>query len=342
MLRTGYSNVAGYQNSFCMVIRQKYRKTSYLKKNLLGKEAEMAENEIERIDAQKIVTETDIAKKASMMQYLAQQCRIDVFDVLHAKGTGHWGGAASAAELLTVLYFHIMNVRPEQPDWPDRDRLVLSKGHASCMLYAVMANRGYFPTEELKTFRDLNSRLQGHPCMNTTPGVEMSTGALGHGMSVALGIALAARVMKKNYWSFVLVGDGCLNEGQTWEGIMAAAKFKPERLVMLVDYNKVQLDGPSDEIMPMDPLPNKLEAFNWSVAPRVYDGHNMVDILESWEWIRQQNDWPVVVIYETHKGKGVSFMEDDSKWHGSPIDAQSYEKGRPELVGKLGELEAKL
>jgi len=252
-----------------------------------------------------ILSQTDVKKKAAMMQALAQQCRIDVFDILHSKGTGHWGGAASSAELLTTLYFHMMRVRPEQPDWPDRDRLVLSKGHASCMLYSVMAKRGYFPTEELKTFRDLNSRLQGHPCMNKTPGVEMSTGALGHGTSVALGMAMAARVMKRNYWSFVMVGEGCLNEGQTWEGLMAAAKFKPERLVMLVDYNKVQLDGPSDEIMPMDPLRNKLEAFNWSVAPNGFDGHNVEDILESWDWIQQQNGSPVAVIYDTHKGRGV-------------------------------------
>lgn len=302
----------------------------------------MLENNINRIDPQKILAETDLKKKTQMCQYLAQQCRIDVFDILHEKGTGHWGGAASAAELLTTLYFHIMNVRPTEPDWPDRDRLVVSKGHSSCMLYAVMANRGYFPTEELKTFRDLNSRLQGHPCMNKIPGVEMSTGALGHGTSVALGMALAARIMKKNYWSFVLVGDGCLNEGQTWEAVCAAAKFKPERLVMLVDYNKVQLDGPSDEIMPMDPLGDKLRAFNWTVAPKVYDGHSVLEILDSWQWIGQQTDWPVVVIYETHKGKGISFMEDDSKWHGAPIDDDSYKKGRPELAKKLKELEAEL
>jgi transketolase len=178
--------------------------------------------------------------------------------------------------------------------------------------------------------------------MNKTPGVEMSTGALGHGTSVTLGIALAARVLKRNYWSFVIVGDGCLNEGQTWEGIMAAAKFKPDRLVMLVDYNKVQLDGPSDEIMPMDPLPAKLKAFNWSVAPRIYDGHDVEDILRSWDWIQKQIEFPVGVVYKTHKGRGVSFMEDDNKWHGSPIDDPSYKKGRSELVEGLKELEVNL
>jgi len=302
----------------------------------------MLKSDFKRVEPQDILAETDSGKKAAMMQYLAQQCRVDVFDVLHSKGTGHWGGAASAAELLTTLYFHIMNVRPNQPDWPDRDRVVVSKGHASCMLYTILANREYFPVQELGTFRDLNSRLQGHPCMNKTPGIEMSTGALGHGISVGLGMALAAEVMEKDYWSFVLVGDGCLNEGQTWEGIMGAAKFKPKRLVMMIDYNQVQLDGPSEEIMPMDPLSDKLCAFNWNVAPKVFDGHCVADILDSWEWIQSQTDWPVAIIYETHKGKGVSFMEDQSKWHGSPIDEESYATGHPELMARLTELEAGL
>src|SRR5512133_1355028 len=174
-----------------------------------------------------VLKETGRARKAAMMQSLAQQFRITVLDILHEKQTGHWGGASSAAELLTALYFDAMNIRPEQPDWPDRDRLVVSKGHASCMIYTVLANRGYFPVAELSTFRQLGSRLQGHPNMKTTPGVEMSTGSLGHGMSVTLGMALSARLLDKNYWSYALIGDGDLNEGQTWEAIMAAAKFRP-------------------------------------------------------------------------------------------------------------------
>ena len=210
------------------------------------------------------------------------------------------------------------------------------------MLYTVLANRGFFPTEQLNTFRDLHSELQGHPCMNKTPGVDMSTGALGHGMSVALGMAMAAELMNKNYWSFVMVGEGCLNEGQTWEGIMAAAKFKPKRLVLLIDYNRVQLDGPISQIMPLDPLREKLCTFNWNVAPKIHDGHDISDILDSWEWIQKQKDYPVGVIYKTHKGKGVSFMEDNHKWHGAVIDEESYSKGRPELLEKLKELEGKL
>ncbi|HBO45662.1 MAG TPA: transketolase [Planctomycetaceae bacterium] len=294
------------------------------------------------LDASAIVVEPDRSRKAARMQYLAQQFRVEVLDILHEKGTGHWGGAASAAELLASLYFDILRIRPDQPDWPDRDRLVVSKGHASCMLYTMLAHRGFFPVEELSTFRDLDSRLQGHPCMNKTPGVEMSTGALGHGMSVTLGMALAARLQGRDYWSYVLVGDGDLNEGQTWEGIMAAAKFKPERLVVLVDYNKVQLDGPSDEIMPMDPLADKFRAFNWNVAPRSYDGHSVADILESFDWVRGQDEWPVVVIYRTHKGRGVSFMEDNHLWHGAPIDDDTHAKARTELLSTLRELEKAL
>jgi len=295
-----------------------------------------------KVDVDALLRETDPRGNAATMQYLAQHFRIQVLDILHDKGTGHWGGAASAAELLVTLYFHALNIRPEELLWPDRDRLVVSKGHASCMLYTVLAHRGYFPVAELDTFRQLDSRLQGHPSMHSTPGVEMSTGSLGHGMSVTLGMALAARVLGRSYWSYVLIGDGDLNEGQTWEGIMAAAKYKPPRLVVLVDYNKVQLDGPSDEIMPLDPLPEKFLAFNWNVAPRLYDGNRVAEILESFDWLREQKAWPAVIIYRTRKGRGVSFMENNAHWHGAPIDDATYAKARPELVATLAELEARL
>lgn len=294
------------------------------------------------VDVQAVLRQTDLAKKAAAMQYLAQQFRIQVLDILHDKGTGHWGGASSAAELLVALYFHAMKLRPEEPGWPERDRLVVSKGHASCMLYTVLAHRGYFPLAELDTFRQLDSRLQGHPSMLSTPGVEMSTGSLGHGMSVALGMALAARLLNKDYFSYVLIGDGDLNEGQTWEAVMAAAKYRPPRLAALVDYNKVQLDGPSDEIMPLDPLPEKFRAFNWNVAPRLYDGNRVPEVLESFDWLKEQAAWPCVVIYRTRKGRGVSFMENDAHWHGAPIDDATYAKARPELVTTLAELEAQL
>lgn len=286
-----------------------------------------------------LYSEKQSPQKAGQLQYLAQECRIEVFNMLRKIGNGHWGGSASSAELLTTLYFHILKTDPENPSFPDRDRLVLSKGHAAPILYTLLAKRGFFPEKELETLRTLNSRLQGHPCMNKTPGVEMSTGPLGHGLSVALGMALSAKLLKKNYWSFALLGDGCLNEGQTWEAIMSTQKFKPPRLSILIDYNKVQLDGASDEIMPLDPLIDKFKAFNLNVSDKIYDGHNVPDIFEAWDWIRQNQEAPSVVIFKTVKGKGVSFMENNHKWHGARIDDESYKVGLPELERELENIE---
>jgi transketolase len=295
-----------------------------------------------RVDPARILAETDRGKKTAMMQYLAQKMRLDVWDILHEKGTGHWGGGSSVAEILTALYFDAMRVNPAEPRWADRDRLILSKGHASAMLYAVLAHRGFFPVEELHTFRQINSRLQGHPCMNETPGVDMSAGALGHGMSISLGMALAARLQQRSYWSYVIMGEGCLDEGQTWEAFMAAAKFKPQRLVAMIDYNGFQLDGSSDEIMPLGPLFEKFYAFGWNVAPTIFHGHDMKDILRALDWVKRQNEWPVAVIFQTKKGRGISFTEDTHKYHGAAIDDQTYAKGRPELLKTLAELEVAL
>jgi len=169
--------------------------------------------------------------------------------------------------------------------------------------------------------------------------VDMSTGALGHGLSVGLGMALAARLQKKNFWTYVMVGEGCLDEGQSWEALMAAAKYRPERLVAMVDYNKVQLDGRGADIMPLESLADKLRAFGWNVAPEQYDGHSLPEIMRSYAWLDQQQRWPVALIYNTVKGKGVSFMQDTHKWHGSPVDDESFKKGRPELETRLAELE---
>lgn len=295
-----------------------------------------------KVEPERVLAEQDRGKKAAMMQYLAQKFRVDVWDILHDKGTGHWGGASSVAEILTALYFDALNVRPDAPRWPDRDRLVLSKGHASAMLYTVLANRGFFPTEELHSFRQIDSRLQGHPCMNETPGVDMSTGALGHGMSVSLGMSLAARLQRKSYWTYVIMGEGCLDEGQTWEALMAAAKFKPERLVALIDFNGYQLDGSSDEIMPLAPLFEKFHAFRWNVSPTVFNGHEVASVLQALAWAKQQHQWPVAVIFTTKKGRGISFTEDTHKFHGAVIDDHTYAKGRPELMQTLAELEVAL
>jgi transketolase len=278
---------------------------------------------------------TALERKANHLQYLAQSFRRTVLGLLHEAGSGHWGGSSSAAELLTTLYFQILHVNPDNPRDPARDRFVLSKGHAAPMLYTVLAEKGFYPADELHSLRKLNSRLQGHPCMKRTPGVEMSTGALGHGLSVSLGMALAAPIQGLSYWTYVLIGDGDLNEGETWEGIMSAAKFKPERLVIMVDYNRVQLDGHANEIMPTSPLLDKLKAFGLNVAPEHYNGHEVTSILDSWEWIKEQENWPVGVVYDTVKGKGISFTENDHKWHGAPIDDTTLKKGIVEIDTQL-------
>ncbi|MDD3903892.1 MAG: transketolase [Sphaerochaeta sp.] len=279
---------------------------------------------------------------AKELAALAAYFRVVMFDTLHDRGTGHWGGSASSAELTTSLYFNRMNIKAEDPTWEDRDRLILSKGHASMNLYTVLAHRGFFPVEELSTFRKLDSRLQGHPCMNKLPGVDMSTGALGHGLSVGLGMALAAKLSGKSFWTYVITGEGCLNEGQSWEALMSAAKFKPEHFVLMVDYNKVQLDGTEEQIMPLGPLSDKLKSFGWNVAPTAYDGNNTEDMLASFAWMDSDDVWPKAVIYDTIKGKGVSFTEGKNAWHGAVIDDASYAQGIVELTSDLHQKEAAL
>ena len=273
---------------------------------------------------------------------LAAAFRLEMFDVLHQRQTGHWGGASSAAELITALYFNRLNINPDVPQWIERDRFILSKGHASICLYTVLAHRGFFSSGELPSFRTLGSFLQGHPDMKTVPGVDFSTGALGHGVSAGAGIALAAKIQKKDYWTYVMVGEGCLNEGQTWEALLFAAKYKLKGLVLMIDYNKVQLDGPSQEILPLEPLADKLASFGWRLAPKAYNGHNTEDILDSFKWLNSDDAWPKVIIYRTVKAKGVSFMEGKSVWHGAPIDKESYAKGRIELLADLEGKEAAL
>ena len=282
------------------------------------------------------------AASSEELAAIAAALRLEVFEVLHQRQTGHWGGASSAAEILTALYYNRLNIRPEEPQWEDRDRFILSKGHASLALYTVLAHRGYFSPKELPYFRTLGSFLQGHPNMKTVPGVDFSTGALGHGVSAAAGMALAARVQKKSYRTYVMVGEGCLDEGQTWEALLFAAKYKPQGLVLLVDYNKVQLDGPSHEILPLEPLADKLKSFGWHLPPMAYNGHDADEVLASFKWLDSNDSWPKAIIYDTIKGKGVSFMEGKSAWHGAPIDDASYAKGKAELEADLDRKEAAL
>ncbi len=279
---------------------------------------------------------------AEELAFLAAAFRENMFTVLHERGTGHWGGASSSAELTTCLYFDRLNIDPKDPAKEDRDRFVLSKGHASVNLYTVLAARGYFPMEDVHSFRKLGSYLQGHPAMNKIPGVDMSTGALGHGISVAVGMALASKLSGKNFTTYVLTGEGCLDEGQSWEALMFAAKEKLENLVLMIDYNKVQLDGTEDEIMPLEPLKSKLEAFGWLVNDIPYDGNCTGDILRSFEWLDSTPNVPKCVIYDTVKGKGVDFSEGKNTWHGAVIDDAHYETGIAQLKADREKKEAAL
>jgi transketolase len=278
---------------------------------------------------------------ARELEALAAAFRLTMFDVLHRRGTGHWGGAASAAEIVTALYFGRMRIDPANPRWEDRDRFILSKGHASVNLYTILAYRGFFPVEDLWGFRTLGSPLQGHPNMKL-PGVDFSTGALGHGLSLGLGMALAASLGGRQRNTYVLAGEGCLDEGQTWEAMLCAAKYRPRGLVLLIDNNGVQLDGSCEEILPLEPVSGKIRAFGWNTAPKIFDGHDMAELVESFMWIDGEGDWPKAIIYRTVKGKGVSFMEGKSAWHGAPIDDESYARGRPELAADLEAKEARL
>lgn len=261
----------------------------------------------------------------------ATQIRLDVLDMVYRAQSGHLGGSFSAAEILACLYFRQMRLDPANPRWPARDRFLLSKGHAAPALYAVLARCGYMPIDELQTLRCLSSRLQGHPDCKKTPGVEMGAGPLGHGISVGVGMALAARLDGLDYRTYVLLGDGELQAGVIWEGIMAAAKFELGNLTAIVDSNDVQLDGTVHDIMPMEPLVDKWRAFGWYVIDS--DGHNVRSLLEAMDLAARIQSRPTVIIARTTKGKGVSFMENKSIWHGRPPTEEEYRQARKELEG---------
>lgn len=266
------------------------------------------------------------------LQRTAQELRLSVIDMIYRAGSGHSGGSLSCAEILTVLYYRVMNIRPEDPDWEDRDRFILSKGHAAPALYAVLAGLGYFAAGHLNTLRQLDSVLQGHPCMFKLPGIEMSTGSLGMGISVGVGMALAAKRLGKSYRTFVLCGDGELEEGQNWEGFMAAAKWRLDNLILIIDRNRVQLDGTVEEVMPMGDLETKLRAFG--IHAICCDGHRAESLAEAFD---EALAWegPAAVIAETIKGKGISFMEGQSAWHGKPIHEAEYLQAVKELKGGI-------
>jgi transketolase len=255
--------------------------------------------------------------------------RRTILTAIHRAGSGHTGGSLSAVEVLATLYGAVLNVSPDRPARPDRDRVILSKGHAAPALYAVLAQRGFFPEEELATLRRFGSRLQGHPCMDRTPGVDLSTGSLGLGLSAGLGMALAAGLTGHAFRVYVLCGDGEMNEGQNWEALMAGAKFRPANLCLIVDRNHVQLDGPGDEIMPMGDLAGKIRAFGWNALE--CDGHDPAELLSAFDVARAHADGPTAIVARTVKGKGVSFMEGQAAWHGKPISDADFARAMAAL-----------
>jgi transketolase len=266
------------------------------------------------------------------VHFLEEKChqfRVDLIELLYKIQTGHAGGSLSAVEILTTLYFEKLNVSPEDSKSPDRDIFILGKGHAAPIYYRILAEKGFFPKEELSTLRQLNSRLQGHPCAIKTPGVELSTGPLGLGLSAAVGAAAAAKQDKKSLYTYVLMGDGELQEGIVWEAAMAASKFKLDNLIAIVDNNGVQLDGTVEEIMPMGSLRDKWSSFGWQVIET--DGHDINAFSQAVDNAKELKGKPIVILAKTVKGKGISFMEGKNTWHGKPINSEEYANALKEL-----------
>lgn len=262
----------------------------------------------------------------------ARQIRRNIIKMLGQAGSGHTGGSLSASDIAACLYFWEMNIDPAKPDWTERDRFVLSKGHAAPVLYAVLAEKGFFPTDNLTQLRKLGSPLQGHPDMRKVPGVEASTGSLGQGISWAVGMALAGKMDKQTYRVYTLLGDGEIEEGMVWEAAMAAAHYKLDNLMAFVDHNGLQIDGRVQEVMSPLPIPDKFRAFGWEVLE--IDGHDHKQIMEALNFARTVKGKPTAVIAHTIKGKGCSFMEDRVEWHGVAPKPDEVEKALTELGGE--------
>ncbi len=264
---------------------------------------------------------------------ISTRIRIGILDAVFHAQSGHPGGSLSCADILTVLYFHAMKVKPEDPAWEDRDRFVLSKGHCSPALYSTLAIKGFFPMEELKNFRQIDSFLQGHPDMKKVPGVDMSTGSLGQGLSAAVGMALAGKLDKKDYRVYVLMGDGEIEEGQIWEAAMSASHYKLDNITAFLDHNKLQIDGPVQEVMSPEPVDDKFRAFGWNVIS--VDGHEHEQIISTLDEAGKEAGKPTIIICETVKGKGVSFMEGVGGWHGKAPNQEQYKQAISELSARL-------
>ena len=252
--------------------------------------------------------------KIEALENIANDIRIDVIEQVYSAQSGHPGGALSCADILAVLYFNQMNIDPKKPDSQERDRFVLSKGHCSTALYAVLARKGYFSRELLKDFRKIGSNMQGHPDMNKVPGVDMTTGSLGQGLSASVGMALASKMNSAGYRVYCLVGDGEIEEGQVWEAAMSASKNKLDNICLIVDHNHLQIDGNVENVAGLMDIKEKFESFGFYVV--TVDGHNIENLIHAFDTVKQKKGMPSVIIAETVKGKGVSFMENDASWHG--------------------------
>lgn len=278
------------------------------------------------------------ALESKQLAVMACRVRMGILEATHSARSGHPGGSLSAADLFTYLYFKELAVNPREPGWEDRDRFVLSKGHTAPGLYSALANRGFFPLEDLLTLRHIGSHLQGHPNMRTTPGVDMSTGSLGQGVSAAAGMALMAKYQGKSCRIYTLLGDGEIQEGQPWEAFMFAHHYKLDNLCVIIDNNHLQIDGRVDEVMSPYPIPDKLRAFGFAVEE--IDGHDFCQMERAFARARATKGVPFAIIMSTVKGKGVSFMEDQAGWHGKAPDDGEYEQAMAELRGQLAGLEA--
>ena len=263
------------------------------------------------------------------LEKMAVIIRCDIIDMICTAAAGHPGGSLSAADVVTALYFRVMHIDPENPNWPDRDRFILSKGHACPVWYAALAERGYFDKSHLKTLRQMGSILQGHPDMNKTPGIDMTAGSLGHGLSAGLGMALSAKLQQKDYHVFVVIGDGESQEGSIWEAAMAAPNFKLDNLTAILDYNHLQNDYSVDDIMPIDPVVDKWQAFGWNVID--IDGHDMAQVVQALEQAKSHQGAPTIIVANTVKGKGVSYMENVCEWHGKAPCQEEADQAFKEL-----------
>ncbi len=277
----------------------------------------------------------DVMTKSQLTK-TSTQVRKGIITAVSSAGSGHPGGSLSIADILTYLYFKEMNIDPQNPQNPDRDRLVLSKGHCTPALYATLAHRGFFPVDDLKTFRQADSYLEGHPNMNKVPGVDMSTGSLGQGISAAVGMALNGKIDKKEYRVYSILGDGELEEGEVWEAAMAAAHYKLDNLTAFVDYNRLQIDGKITDVMNPEPIADKFEAFGWNVI--TINAHDFDEIESAVEQAKSFKGKPTVIVAHSVKGKGVSYMENQASWHGNAPKKEQAEQALKELDDYLASL----